>query len=116
MQTCPGCGEPMRTVPAGTSTRTGKPYEAFETCSAKCGFKVSQKPGFKSFAVESQKPSLVPHPTNGNDGMFKCCAMNGAIDVICKSIEVGIAEPGDRANQIINLYRSLLSEMVNPLK
>lgn len=116
MSTCPGCGAEMRTIPAGIAKVTGKPYEAFEACSAKCGFKLTQKPGFKSIVVESQKPSQVPHPTNGNDGMFKCCAMNGAVKVVSKIIEVGLSEPGDKGNQIINLYRSLLSEMINPLR
>lgn len=115
MQNCPGCGQPMKTVPAGISKSTGKPYESFETCSARCGFKVTQKPGYKSFAVETQKPSLIPHPTNGQDGMFKCCAMNNAGLVVSKVIEVGLAEPGDKGNQVISLYRVLLSEMINPL-
>lgn len=39
MTICQGCGAPMRTQPAGFSKTTGKPYSAFQTCSARCGFK-----------------------------------------------------------------------------
>ena len=33
MNTCPNCGAELKTVPAGTSKRTGKPYKAFMACS-----------------------------------------------------------------------------------
>jgi len=29
---CPKCGNPMKVVPAGISKKTGKPYDAFQTC------------------------------------------------------------------------------------
>ena len=116
MNTCPGCGEPMRTVPAGISKSTGKPYDSFETCSARCGFKVSQKPGYTTIVRESQKPSQVPVP-NGhpNESRDRTMVMAYAKDVIVARITAGVAEPGDSAHQIIAIYRQLMSELINPL-
>ena len=115
MISCPGCGADMKIVPAGVSKSTGKPYESFETCSARCGFKVSQKPGFKSFAVESHKPSQVPHPTNG-ENRDRTMVMAYAKDIVVARITAGIVEPGDSAHQIIAIYRQLMSELTNPLR
>jgi hypothetical protein len=39
MDKCGGCGADMKTVPAGTSKKTGKAYSAFTACSANCGWK-----------------------------------------------------------------------------
>jgi hypothetical protein len=33
MDSCPKCGAPMKMVPAGISKKTGKPYNAFRSCS-----------------------------------------------------------------------------------
>ena len=113
MISCPGCGADMKIVPAGISKSTGKAYESFETCSARCGFKVNQKPGFKSFAVESHLPSKVPVP-NG-ESRDRTMVMAYAKDIIVARIAAGIVEPGDSAHQIIAIYRQLMSELTNPM-
>ena len=35
-QKCAVCGKEMKSVPAGVSKRTGKPYEAFMSCPDRC--------------------------------------------------------------------------------
>lgn len=45
----------------------------------------------------------------------KTMVMSYAKDCVVKKIEVGIAEPGDTAHQIIAIYRALMSELNNPL-
>lgn len=48
MSQCPECGQPIKTVPAGVSKKTGKPYAAFDTCSNReCGWKPPKVNGFK---------------------------------------------------------------------
>jgi hypothetical protein len=42
MDKCGGCGADMKTVPAGTSKKTGKAYNSFTACSANCGWKPTQ--------------------------------------------------------------------------
>ena len=40
---CPSCGEPLKYVPGGISKATGKAYDAFAACSAKCGWKPTRE-------------------------------------------------------------------------
>jgi len=40
---CPECGSPLRLVKAGTSATTGKSYDAFASCTAKCGWKPTRE-------------------------------------------------------------------------
>lgn len=115
MSQCPGCGAEMKHIPAGVAKATGKSYEAFDTCSAKCGFKLTQKPGYTSTIVESRLPSKVPQPAD-NHLSQKTMLMSYAKDVIVAEIETGTVGPGARGNLIIELYRELCSEVFNPLK
>lgn len=40
MTNCPKCGSLIKTVPAGVSKKTGKPYNAFQCCSSReCDWK-----------------------------------------------------------------------------
>ena len=44
-ENCPKCNFAIKTVPAGISKRTGKPYQAFQACSNRdCNWKPLQKP------------------------------------------------------------------------
>lgn len=36
MQNCPVCGSELKTIPAGISKKTGKPYQSFTTCPKGC--------------------------------------------------------------------------------
>ncbi len=36
MSQCAICGQPLKTIPAGISKNTGKPYPSFEACPNKC--------------------------------------------------------------------------------
>lgn len=41
---CPECQSPIKTVPAGVSKKTGKPYDSFQCCSNReCGWKPAKK-------------------------------------------------------------------------
>jgi hypothetical protein len=106
----------MKIVPAGISKSTGKPYESFETCSARCGFKVSQKPGYTTIVRESQKLSQVPAPNgNANELRERTMVMSYAKDVVVALIarDQVIGAPG---KEVIAIYRELMSELTNPLR
>ena len=46
MENCPKCQSEVKTVPAGVSKRTGRPYNAFQACSNReCDFKPEQPKG-----------------------------------------------------------------------
>ncbi len=36
MTNCPVCGSELKTIPAGVSKKTGKPYQSFTACPNKC--------------------------------------------------------------------------------
>lgn len=36
MSNCPVCGGEIKTIPAGISKKTGKPYESFTSCPNRC--------------------------------------------------------------------------------
>ena len=114
MSQCPGCGADLKTVPAGVSKNTGKPYEAFIACSNKCGWRPSKETGVRKILVESISPSKIP--LSNGDLKERTMIMSYAKDVVVKKLEVGIADQGDSANQIISIYRSLCAEVFNPLK
>lgn len=47
MSLCPECGNIVKTVPAGVSKKTGKPYGSFQVCSSQeCGWKPPRESGF----------------------------------------------------------------------
>ena len=52
MSTCPQCNSPLKTVPAGVSKKTGKPYNAFTACSNReCTWKPASTGGYRSPAA-----------------------------------------------------------------
>uniref|UniRef100_A0A6M3JF73 Uncharacterized protein n=1 Tax=viral metagenome TaxID=1070528 RepID=A0A6M3JF73_9ZZZZ len=113
MSQCPGCGAELKNIPAGVSKTTGRPYEAFVACSNKCGWKPTKEPGVTKVLVHSEMhKSNIPE----NNIKEKTMILSYAKDVVVKRMEVGIAEPGDAAVQIIAIYRQLCSEVFNPLK
>jgi hypothetical protein len=58
---CPNCGFTLKTIPAGVSKKTGKPYEAFQSCSNfQC--KYTQRIG-----SQQNKEGLEKAVPNGND-------------------------------------------------
>lgn len=59
MNTCQGCGAPMKTVPAGISKNTGKPYSAFEACSNRqCTFKPARTQTRPSYGQPAPTPQI----------------------------------------------------------
>jgi hypothetical protein len=59
---CPLCDGIIKTVPAGVSKRTGKPYKEFQVCSNReCGYKPTDEDGTKNVVASTQKPK-----TNGD--------------------------------------------------
>lgn len=56
---CPQCGSDIKTVPAGVSKKTNRPYNAFQACSNReCSWKPLQRP---SNLPNSSKPYKTPH-------------------------------------------------------
>ena len=46
MENCPKCNNLIKTIPAGISKKTGKPYNAFQACSNReCDYKPEQPKG-----------------------------------------------------------------------
>ena len=50
-KTCPNCENTMKTIPAGVSKRTGRPYESFDVCEH-CNPKKGQSSAPKSDNTE----------------------------------------------------------------
>ena len=71
---CPECGSEIKTVPAGISTRTGKPYDSFQACSNReCKWKPPQE------TPRRETRPLEVHKNGFNDDFgFKCNALNNA--------------------------------------
>lgn len=111
MKTCPGCGAPMRTVPAGVSKSTGRPYEAFEACSEKCGWKPSKENGVKKIVVESHLPSQVPPATS--DLRERSMVMSYAKDLVVQELASGLMV-GEPSKEVISVFRLLWAEYKNP--
>lgn len=55
MSQCPKCGNELKLVPAGTSKKTGKPYDSFWSCADRnCGFTMkNQATGAPAKAMSS---------------------------------------------------------------
>ena len=59
---CPICGNEIKTIPAGVSKKTGKPYSAFSVCSnSKCNFKPQEEGHTREI-----RSTLPPKPKNGD--------------------------------------------------
>lgn len=52
----------MKWVPSGYSKSTGKHYDSFEACSAKCGWRPSRKGGYQA---PRQQPQQAQAPAQG---------------------------------------------------
>jgi len=64
MENCPICSAPFKTVPAGVSQKTGKPYNAFVACSQRgC----PGKPGQAAPPVSTQVARAGIVKDNGNE-------------------------------------------------
>lgn len=44
MNNCPVCGSLLKTIPAGVSKKTGKPYQSFTACPNKCNTSWNSSP------------------------------------------------------------------------
>ena len=54
MQECPLCGAEIKSIPAGVSKKSGKPYNAFKVCSNReCGYKPVEENGVVNKVVNS---------------------------------------------------------------
>ena len=53
MQECPLCGAEIKSIPAGVSKKSGKPYNAFKVCgNRECGYKPVEENGTVNKVVE----------------------------------------------------------------
>ena len=105
---CPSCGSDIKEVPAGVSSKTGKPYNAFQVCSNRaCGW----KPGANKVLVESHLPTKHIPPQNGDreDLMKLSYKKDLMIALIEKFGESNLI------NDIIGMHREYWSELTNPM-
>jgi len=60
--TCPQCGNDLKLVPSGISKKTGKPYNSFYSCSARCGYtqptKSVESSGFRPAVSKADIPII----------------------------------------------------------
>ncbi len=89
---CPNCGQDMKLIPAGTSKKSGKSYNAFYSC-PEC--KETMNPNTDS-QIQEKHYAKAPVPpatvkTNGidNDFGYKCNAMNNACNLMAEMIKAG---------------------------
>lgn len=107
---CPGCGAEIKHVPAGVSKSTGKAYEAFDACSARCGWKPTREVGYKKEIAFSALPSKIP--SNGNGDRERAMIMSYAKDIVVAMIARDQIV-GDK--EVVAVFRTLWSEFSNPL-
>jgi hypothetical protein len=102
---CPQCGANVKTVPAGISKTTGKHYDEFQACEAKCGW----RPG--GFA----KRPLPVAPVSHNNGECKSetMIMSYAKDLAIAQLKEG-QSIGAISKEVIAIYRELLQEIKQP--
>lgn len=100
----------MRMVPAGVS-KAGKPYEAFEACSDRCGWRPAKEEGYTKKVVTSQLPSKVPQ-VNG-EAREAIMRESYRKDLMCCLIKT-YGETAN-SNELISLHRIYWGEIENPM-
>jgi hypothetical protein len=119
---CPECGNIVKTVPAGISKRTGKPYNSFEVCSSQeCGWKPPREQNGSPAPVQRQQQTPVaqkgavsaplPNAKAGSDP--KAMLFSYAKDLIVAQMEAGIG-PEHIVKATIWAFRYLWDEYQNP--
>ena len=99
---CPICGNPIKSIPAGVSKKTGKPYKAFQVCSNnECQYKPTEEDGTENRVVTS----LNRNPINGEktDAML----MSYAKDLVIFELDNGVSIQEDSVDRVINYYKRL---------
>ena len=111
MSQCPGCGADLKTVPAGISKSTGKPYDSFISCSNRCGWKPTKETGVKKILVENG-----PLKTPDSNGLReKTMVMSYAKDIVVAQLGRDQVV-GEAGKETIAIFRELWGELSNPLK
>jgi hypothetical protein len=97
---CPQCGSQLKTVPAGVSKSTGRPYPAFTVCSNRnCNWKPTQpaQGNYQPAPQQYQAPQPQYVPTRDDriqkafeqkqDSIAWSVALNNATQIVCRMIE-----------------------------
>ena len=84
---CETCGAPVRHIPAGESRKTGKPYDEFWACEARCGW--TWKP---STTKKTGGTGLIKERDQGELILGEIKEIRKAIDEINEKIDIPIVE------------------------
>lgn len=68
---CPQCGSPIKNIPAGVAKATGKPYGAFQACSANCGWKPPKEGFHKPMSPAQQNRPMAEEKMTKEDWQEK---------------------------------------------
>lgn len=116
---CPKCGEECYDNTEDNEKRKseGRPLRPDFSCKDKegCGWLMWPEKGARKIVVKTGPLTPKPEIPTENNIRERTMVMSYAKDCVVKKIEVGLAEPGDTATQIIAIFRELWSELVNPL-
>ncbi len=110
MADCPGCGAELKTIPAGISKSTGKPYDSFISCSNRCGWKPSKENGVRKVLVESTQPSHIPNGELKEKSMLMSYAKDIVVALISRDQIIG-----EVGKEVVAIYNTLLEGLTHPL-
>ena len=82
---CSKCSQEMKLVPAGTSKKTGKPYDAFYGCTRECGH--TEKLG----APKAPQKLPLPNPPNWEAISFGKCRTKFLVEAFKKGMAMDTA-------------------------
>lgn len=90
--TCPQCGSPIKTVPAGVSKKTGKAYQAFQACSNRdCTWKPERNSSGSAPVGAVQRPPQIGAVADMlreiQESKAVQCAMNAKLSAITALLE-----------------------------
>jgi len=110
MENCPQCGNPIKTVPAGISKKTNRPYQAFQVCSnPDCNYKPPRTtaytipprqetpPAANPFsAAMDTKDQMIRHAQERKDeSIAKSRSISGAYTIVAALITSGLIQEAD---------------------
>ena len=93
MQECPLCGAEIKSIPAGVSKKSGKPYNAFKVCSNReCGYKPVEENGTVNKVVEVISKNEPKKPNGIEPSMRQSYRKDLMVALVDKLIETNLPE------------------------
>ena len=112
MSGCPICGSEIKSIPAGISKKSGKPYNAFQVCSnSECLFKPIDEEGRTKEVRVSMKPSLIKSPDEYVEGKKENARLMTRNALMCEVVKVFGQMGSLNEQEIIKMFNLFWAEI-----